>query len=71
MPKSIGVITKKRTRGRPKTTGTGTLIGVRLLPPVLTSVDQWAAQQADNPSRPEAIRRMIEQVLKTSKKKGR
>jgi hypothetical protein len=32
-------------------------------------IDAWAAQQADQPPRSEAIRRMIEQVLSAAKKK--
>jgi hypothetical protein len=62
MGKSIRVIPKKR--GRPKTTGKGTLIGVRLHAADLSAIDDWASTQEDQPSRPEAIRRMIEQVLK-------
>lgn len=58
MAKSISVITKKR--GRPVTTGKGTLIGVRLLDEPLTALDHWIARQQDKPSRPEAIRRLVE-----------
>jgi hypothetical protein len=64
MVASIGDNTKKK-RGRKFTTGTGTLIGVRLLPPALDSLDAWIAAQPDpKPSRPEAIRRLVEQALK-------
>jgi hypothetical protein len=63
MAKAISVITKKRGRGRPKTTGTGTLIGVRLLPPELARLDAWRAAQHDKPSRPEALRRMMQLQL--------
>jgi hypothetical protein len=34
----------------------------------MARVDEWAAQQDDSPSRPEAIRRMIEQMLRAVKK---
>jgi hypothetical protein len=52
------VITKKR-RG-PAPTGIGTLIGVRLQPSHLKALDGWIAQQSASPSRPEAIRRLVE-----------
>lgn len=54
MSKSISDNTKKR--GRPKTTGMGTLIGVRLLPGLLAPLDRWIAAQPQPMSRPEAIR---------------
>ncbi len=64
MGKSIRVITKKR-RGRPVTTGKGTLIGVRLLDEPLATVDAWIAKQGEaDLSRPEAIRRLVELGLK-------
>jgi len=46
--------------GRPKTTGKGTLVGVRLLKPALTAIDAFAAKEDDAPSRPEAIRRLVD-----------
>ena len=52
-----------KTRGRPKTTGKGTLIGVRLQSAPLRQVDAWAAQHEDRPSHPEAMRRLIELAL--------
>jgi hypothetical protein len=52
------VITKKR-RG-PLPTGKGTLIGVRLQPNELKALDKW---NADDLSRPEAIRQLIEFAL--------
>jgi hypothetical protein len=33
---------------------------VRLLPVLLAQLDTWIERQADSPSRPEAIRRLIE-----------
>jgi hypothetical protein len=66
MKSSISVIAKRR-RGRPATTGTGTLIGVRLLEEPLAAVDKWAVQQADGASRPEAIRRLVELGLAAAK----
>jgi len=55
------VITKKR-RG-PAPTGKGTLIGVRLQPDQLAKVDAWREAQDDAPTRPEAIRRLVESTL--------
>jgi hypothetical protein len=60
MRKSIRVITKKR-RGRPVTTGKGTLVGVRLLDAPLAALDDWISDQKEpDLSRPEAIRRLVE-----------
>jgi hypothetical protein len=68
MAKSISVITKKR-RGRPVTTGKGTLIGVRLLDEPLSNLDVWIVkQQEPDLSRPEAIRRLVEIGLKSKAK---
>jgi hypothetical protein len=64
MAGSISVSTKKRGRGRPVTTGKGTLIGMRWHEPLLTMIDAWAAQQDDKPERSEAIRRLVERGLK-------
>jgi hypothetical protein len=68
MAKSIRVSTKRR--GRPKTTGKGELIGVRILPPLLKRLDAWIAGQVPRPSRPEAIRRFVERALPTSSEHG-
>jgi hypothetical protein len=61
MPKSVRVNTKKR--GRPKMTGKGELIGVRLLPPLLKKLDAWITGQVPRPSRPEAIRGFLKRGL--------
>ncbi len=57
------VITKMekiaRKKPGPKATGKGELIGVRLLPELMTPLDGWIAQQDDAPSRPEAMRRIL------------
>jgi hypothetical protein len=67
MAKSIRVITKKK-RGRPVTTGKGTLIGVRLLDAPLATLDAWIEQQqVPDLSRPEAIRRLVEIGLKAGR----
>jgi hypothetical protein len=61
MAKSIQVNPKKR--GRPKTTGRGMLVGVRLHPPDLARLDEWAKLQEDQPSRPKALWRLAERAL--------
>jgi hypothetical protein len=38
---------------------------VKLLPEQLGRLDQWSAEQPDKPARPEAIRRLIDEALKT------
>lgn len=58
MAKSIRVYTKKN---RPETAGT--MIGVRLQPEPLAAVDAWRQDQPDKPTRPEAIRRLVEKGL--------
>tara|TARA_R110000787_G_scaffold83794_1_gene180059 strand:+ start:1090 stop:1275 length:186 start_codon:yes stop_codon:yes gene_type:complete len=55
------VITRKR-RG-PAPTGKGTLVGVRLQPDQLGKLDAWREGQDDKPTRPEAIRRLVEKAL--------
>src|SRR6266480_3220547 len=50
------VVPQKKKRGAP---GKGEL-ALRLAPGLLARVDRWAASQKDAPSRPEAIRRLVE-----------
>ena len=56
------VTLRKKKRAAPAT-GQGTPIGLRLEPATLARVDRWAASQQDHPSRPEAIRRLVELAL--------
>jgi hypothetical protein len=66
MAKSITVNANKR--GRPVTTGTGTVVGVRMLDRPLAAVDAWISKQKEpDLSRPEAIRRLVELGLKAKK----
>ena len=46
---------------------TGDLVGVRLQPPLARAIDEWRRKQEDLPSRPEAMRRLIEIGLKAKK----
>jgi hypothetical protein len=66
MGKSIRDIAKKK-RGRPKSTGLGTGILVRMHDQ-LRALDAWRNRQDDKPSRPEAIRRLVEIGLQSSRK---
>ena len=61
------VIPKKR-RG-PPATGKGEPVVVRMHPPQLKDLDGWiAAQPQPFPSRPEAVRRLVELGLKVKSK---
>ena len=53
----------KKRRGRPAT-GRGFTVGVRFQPDKLAALDAWIARQPEpQPSRPEAIRQLIENGL--------
>ena len=58
--------TKKR-RGRPAT-GQGLQIGTRWPDETVAMIDAWATAQDDEPSRSEAIRRLVEFGLKAKAK---
>jgi hypothetical protein len=60
------VISKKK-RG-PAPTGKGVQVVVRMQPVPLAALDAWAAKQKDQPSRPEAVRRLVERGLKAKPK---
>lgn len=66
MASQATVITKKR-RG-PAPTGKGTLVGVRLQPDDLATVDdwrvRWTASTGKEITRPEALREMIKVVIR-------
>jgi hypothetical protein len=52
----------KTHRKRPKQTGL--LVGTRLQPELLSELDDWRRDQPDLPTRPEAIRRIIEEAVR-------
>lgn len=52
----------RNQRGRPAT-GTNQAIGVRIPSDELNLIDDWRSKQRPIPSRPEAIRRLIEMGL--------
>jgi len=64
MAKTIADSRKKRGRGRPPT-GIGRALGLRLYPELERDLDAWIAKQSDEPSKPEAIRRLLAKALKT------
>jgi hypothetical protein len=52
----------RKGRGRPSTGATS--IHLRILPDELEALDEWCWKQPDVPSRPEAIRRLLEYALR-------
>jgi hypothetical protein len=49
-------------KARPKQTGT--FVGTRIQPELLKLLDDWRREQADVPTRPEALRRLAEEALR-------
>src|SRR3954464_15260202 len=62
---------KRKKRGPPRTTGPGTLVGLRCHAHFLNAVDGWRERDDDKPSRPAAIVRLAEIGLATSGSSGR
>lgn len=58
---ALSVTKTKKKMGRPKSEPTAV---IRLPLAALEAADTWALQQADKPSRPEAIRRILTDYLK-------
>ena len=61
---SIEVVQKRR--GRPAT-GKDPVSAIRLSVELRSEIDAWAETQPDKPSRSEAIRRLVEEALKTNR----
>jgi len=61
--------TRKKNRAAPPAANNA-LIGLRLEPALAARVDRWAASQKDGPSRPEAIRRLVELGLAVGLRAG-
>ena len=57
----------KKRRGPPPT-GKGVQVVVRLQPEPLNAIDKWVAKHPDQPTRAEAIRRLVEIGLKAKGK---
>lgn len=69
--RSISDSRRKRRRGRPKT-GIGKAIGLRLYPDLDRELTSWIkAQPAPRPSKPEAIRQLLQQALRNSSSDAR
>jgi hypothetical protein len=60
MPDATDDIAKVKKR-RPKQTGV--LIATRAQPDMLKLIDEWRQKQPDQPSRPEALRRLAMRAL--------
>jgi hypothetical protein len=65
----------KPKRGRPvgsRKTFIGKAIGLRLYPDLEAKLDEWIERQApERPSKPEAIRRLLEQALAAAPRKAK
>jgi hypothetical protein len=62
---------KPKKVGRPRTTGPGEQVIVRMHEPMLGTIDKWAGEQDDKPGRPEAIRRMVQLGLSAARTPGK
>ena len=62
--------TAKPRRGRPRTTGTTPMTGVRLPSDLERAIINWAKAQSDKPNKAEAIRRLVQQALFGKKSGG-
>jgi hypothetical protein len=58
MAKSISDYHEKK-RGRPKTTGTTPMSGVRFPTEMEAEITKWAGRQSDKPAKAEAVRRLV------------
>ena len=59
--------TEKSKGGRPKVNATA--LTVRIPPEQLARLDKWAEAQPDKPSRPEAVRRLVEAGIDRAERK--
>jgi hypothetical protein len=72
MSLSIRDIKKSKLKiGRPKTTGSGAPMLVRMHASQLALLDAWIAAQNEVFTRPEAVRRLLMIALAATKKGGR
>lgn len=58
----VNVNTENPTQKR-RPSAAGMLVGTRFQPGLLESVDQWRKMQLDLPTRPEAVRRLVQLAL--------
>lgn len=60
MKTSMAVESPMNARPRRRATTTGTLVGTRFQATLLEAIDSWRKEQDDLPTRPEAVRRLVE-----------
>lgn len=63
MAKSTTMIPQSKKKPGPAATGKGTPVMTRLQPDLLDKLDAYRAQFSPEPSRPEAIRRLLAKAL--------
>ncbi|WP_342616489.1 hypothetical protein [Rhodoferax sp. GW822-FHT02A01] len=51
-----------------RSTSVGMLVGTRFQPDLLSAIDEWRKQQPDIPTRPEAVRRLVDAGLRQAGK---
>lgn len=56
----VNMNASKPPKRKPRATTTGTLVGTRFQSDLLEAVDLWRKAQPDLPTRPEAVRRLVE-----------
>jgi hypothetical protein len=64
----------KRKRGRPqgsRSTFIGPNVGLRLYPELEAKLDDWIARQDEELSKPEAIRRLLDEALNTAARRAK
>jgi hypothetical protein len=66
---SIQKVIPKKKMGRPAT-GRDPIRTFRLSDEKVAEIDAWAARQPDNPSRSEALRRLIDLGIEASSSRG-
>lgn len=60
MKTSMVIESPMNAEPRRRATTTGTLVGTRFQATLLEAIDSWRKDQADLPTRPEAVRRLVE-----------
>lgn len=59
MKTSVVLEATMNVKPRQRATTTGTLVGTRFQAKLLEAIDSWRKNQADLPTRPEAVRRLV------------
>lgn len=58
-PNSVPIMANE-DKPKPRPSATGTLVGTRFQVDLLSAIDAWRKEQHDLPTRPEAVRRLVE-----------